>query len=103
MFLIERDEGVVVRELVGPSSNTMIPMLLVLWVAATLGTADCPVNGSIVVSAHAVGCVGLQLTIAADNITIVIEGATGRISVTSVAAGTTFRVLGSLARGVTQP
>lgn len=44
---------------------------------------------------HAVACADLQLTVTADNVTVLIDHATGTINVTSNVSGTTIRLLDS--------
>ena len=72
---------------------------LVLLLAAAALAAACPINGTVSADTHAVGCADLWLTVAADNVTLVIEGATGSINVTSNAAGTTLRLIDSTVNG----
>ena len=63
-----------------------------LLLTASLVAAACPVNGPVTSDASdATGCADLQLLVAADNVTIDIEAATGTINITSDFAGTTLR------------
>ena len=68
-------------------------LLALALVAACAAVAMCPPDGSVTADTHAVGCANLRLTIAADNVTLVIEGATGTINVMANAAGTTLGAL----------
>ena len=83
------------------ASLAMRPFSLVaLAVAAVATAALCPPTGSSVTTdTYAVGCAGLQLTVDADDVTLVIEGATGSLSVTSNVSGTTLRLLDSNVAG----
>ena len=78
----------------------LLTLALAFTVALSAAAAPCPpVNGEVTSDTHAIGCADLRLTIAAENVTLVIEGATGTISVTSNAIGTTLRVLDSTVAG----
>ena len=74
--------------------------LVVFLLVPARVSAACPPDGTpVTVDTHAVGCADLRLTVTADNVTLVIEGATGSINVTSDAAGTTLRLLDSTVAG----
>ena len=78
----------------------MLPLLLLLFLlAASSAGSPCPPNGSVVTNTNAIACANLWLSVAADNVTLVIEGATGSINVASNAAGTTLRLLDSAVTG----
>ena len=80
-----------------PPLETIFPLLLTLVLA--LAAAACPPDGPITADTYAVGCADLRLTVVAENVTLVIEGATGSINVTSDAPGTTLRLLHSTVTG----
>ena len=75
-------------------------LLALALVAACAAVAMCPPDGSVTADTHAVGCANLRLTIAADNVTLVIEGATGTINVMANAAGTTLGAFAAIGPSV---
>ena len=70
-------------------------LLAIVLVAA----APCPPDGPVTADTYAVGCANLHLTVAADNVTLVIKSATGIINVSSDAAGTSVWLLDSTVAG----
>ena len=75
----------------------VVPLLLVGSLAPAAGCP--PPSDPVTTDVHAVGCANLQLTITADNIEIVIVGATGTIHVASDRTGTTLRLSDSNVTG----
>lgn len=73
-------------------------LLVVLLLAATAAT--CPMGPTVVLEDLSVfGCVDLQLAVATDNVTVVIDGATGTINIISESSGTVLRLVGSIVTG----
>lgn len=66
------------------------PLLwFLLLLAALSAAAPCP-EGAVSSDTHAVGCTDLRITAISDNITLVIERATGTLNVTLDAVGITL-------------
>ena len=75
-------------------------VLLLLLLDATLqGQAACPAAGPVTADVVAVGCTDVQLAVAADNVTLTLEGALGSISITSDRAGTILHLRDSTLSG----
>lgn len=61
--------------------------------------APCPAPGPVATDVHAVDCSDLQLNVVADNVTLIIENATGTINITSDRPGTLLQILDSTVVG----
>ena len=74
-------------------------LLIVVAFVGVSSVALCPSNGPVTVDIEAIGCANLQLRVVAENVTVVVEGATGTINVTSDANGTALRLVDSVVTG----
>lgn len=75
--------------------GVLVALLLIAAFTRVDVSAACPANGPVTSDLHAVGCSDLQLSVEADNVTLLIEAAIGKFIVSSGRNGTVLRLLDS--------